>query len=64
MRFGPAFDNSVAGPVVLLTLRKSHMNRILKLQRLALDNIDTLFGSSTGSSTSGCCNGRSQNEKI
>lgn len=40
------------------------MNRILKLQRLALDNLDTMFGSSTGSSSSNCCNGRNQQEKI
>lgn len=40
------------------------MNRILKLQRLALDNLDTMFGSSTGSSGSNCCNGRQQPEKI
>lgn len=36
------------------------MKRILKLQRLALDNIDTVFGSSTGSSSKNCCNGKSQ----
>jgi hypothetical protein len=32
------------------------MTRILKLQRLALDNTNTVLGSSTGSSTSSCCN--------
>jgi hypothetical protein len=32
------------------------MNRILKLQRLALDETNMLKGNSTGSSTSECCN--------
>lgn len=40
------------------------MTRILKLQRLALDNIDTLFGSSTGSSSSHCCNSNQQQEHL
>lgn len=34
------------------------MTRILNLQRLALDDSNSIFGSSTGSSTSNCCNGR------
>ncbi|MCC4595940.1 class III lanthipeptide [Xanthomonas campestris pv. phormiicola] len=33
------------------------MNRVLNLQRLALDETNSLLGSSTGSSTSNCCNG-------
>lgn len=40
------------------------MVRILKLQRLALDSIDSMFGSSSGSSTSYCCNGKSQQEHL
>lgn len=38
------------------------MTRILKLQRLAIENSNSLFGSSTGSSQSNCCNGKSLEE--
>jgi hypothetical protein len=37
------------------------MIRILKLQRLALDHTNSLFGSSSGSSHSECCNGKANN---
>lgn len=36
------------------------MNRILKLQRLALDESISLLGNSSGSSTRNCCNDTSQ----
>ncbi|MEH6420336.1 class III lanthipeptide [Pseudomonas sp. CGJS7] len=36
------------------------MKRVLKLQRLALDDTNSILGSSTGSSTSHCCNGSVQ----
>ena len=34
------------------------MTRILNLQRLALDNSNSVLGNSSGSSVSGCCNGK------
>jgi hypothetical protein len=34
------------------------MDIVLELQKLEIPEEEDLFGSSTGSSTSGCCNGR------
>lgn len=36
------------------------MNRVLNLQRLAMDETYSVLGSSTGSSTSHCCNNNSE----
>lgn len=41
-------------------LKEETMNRVLNLQRLAMDETYSVLGSSTGSSTSHCCNNNSE----
>ena len=40
------------------------MNRVLKLQRLALDESISVLGNSCSSSHSDCCNGSSEDPKL
>lgn len=40
------------------------MNRVLSLQRLALDTAVSVMGNSSGSSTHTCCDGISQEQQL
>lgn len=47
---------------IVVKLGVLKMTRILNLQRLALEDNNSLFGSSSTSSTSSCCNNRSMED--